>query len=113
MTKVKAPAELRTTPADSRTFRNVTQPYHSLSGNGAPAVAAAPRRLVRRGAACFRACLVLKLLGTFGHAPTTKGTTMKFMLTDRKLHPRAKPVAADFKAGGISRREYVALMAGL
>ncbi len=38
---------------------------------------------------------------------------MKFMLTDRKLHPRAKPVADDFKKGGINRREYFALMAGL
>ncbi|MEV8805454.1 diguanylate cyclase, partial [Mesorhizobium ciceri] len=38
---------------------------------------------------------------------------MKFMLTDRKLHPQAKPVADDFKAGGINRREYLALMAGL
>ena len=37
---------------------------------------------------------------------------MKFMLTDRKLHPRAKPVADDFKKGEISRREYLALMAG-
>ncbi|TIO79806.1 MAG: diguanylate cyclase, partial [Mesorhizobium sp.] len=38
---------------------------------------------------------------------------MKFMLTDRKLHPRAKPTAGDFKKGAISRREYLALMAGL
>lgn len=38
---------------------------------------------------------------------------MKFMLTDRKLHPQAKPVADDFKAGAINRREYLALMAGL
>ena len=37
---------------------------------------------------------------------------MKFMLTDRKLHPRAKPIADDFKKGAISRREYLALMAG-
>ncbi|TIW86043.1 MAG: diguanylate cyclase, partial [Mesorhizobium sp.] len=38
---------------------------------------------------------------------------MRFMLTDRKLHPQAKPVADDFKTGGINRREYLALMAGL
>ena len=37
---------------------------------------------------------------------------MKFMLTDRKLHPRAKPIADDFKKGDISRREYLALMTG-
>ncbi|RUW64487.1 diguanylate cyclase, partial [Mesorhizobium sp. M1E.F.Ca.ET.063.01.1.1] len=37
---------------------------------------------------------------------------MKFMLTDRKLHPRAKPSADDFRKGGISRREYLAIMAG-
>ncbi|TIT09832.1 MAG: diguanylate cyclase, partial [Mesorhizobium sp.] len=36
---------------------------------------------------------------------------MKFMLTDRKLHPRAKPSADDFRKGGISRREYLAIMA--
>ena len=37
---------------------------------------------------------------------------MKFMLTDRKLHPQAGPTADDFKTGAISRREYLALMAG-
>jgi len=37
---------------------------------------------------------------------------MKFMLTDRKLHPQAKPIAGDFRKGAISRREYLALMAG-
>ncbi|TPI82732.1 ABC transporter substrate-binding protein [Mesorhizobium sp. B2-8-9] len=37
---------------------------------------------------------------------------MKFMLTDRKLHPQAKPIADDFRKGAISRREYLALMAG-
>ncbi len=38
---------------------------------------------------------------------------MKFMLTDRKLHPRARPLADDFRKGGFNRREYFALMAGL
>ncbi|MES0144825.1 ABC transporter substrate-binding protein, partial [Mesorhizobium sp. M0015] len=37
---------------------------------------------------------------------------MKFMLTDRNLHPQAKPVADDFRKGGVNRREYLAIMAG-
>ncbi|MER9868780.1 ABC transporter substrate-binding protein [Mesorhizobium sp. M0136] len=36
---------------------------------------------------------------------------MKFMLTDRKLHPQAAPVAAGFKKGQMNRREYLATMA--
>jgi peptide/nickel transport system substrate-binding protein len=35
----------------------------------------------------------------------------KMMMTDRSLHPMALPVADDFKAGKISRREYMAMMA--
>jgi peptide/nickel transport system substrate-binding protein len=37
----------------------------------------------------------------------------KFMLTDRPLHPMAEPVAEDFKAGKVDRREYMAIMASL
>lgn len=36
---------------------------------------------------------------------------MKFMLTDRKLHPQAAPVADGFKKGQMNRREYLATMA--
>lgn len=35
------------------------------------------------------------------------------MLTKRPLHPKAEPVAEEFRRGGVSRREYLALMAGL
>ncbi|RUU08242.1 diguanylate cyclase, partial [Mesorhizobium sp. M6A.T.Ca.TU.002.02.2.1] len=38
---------------------------------------------------------------------------MKFMLTDRALHPQAEPVADGFKKGGMNRREYLATMAAL
>ncbi|MER9019897.1 ABC transporter substrate-binding protein [Mesorhizobium sp. M0898] len=38
---------------------------------------------------------------------------MKFMLTDRKLHPQAEPVADGFKKGQMNRREYLATMAAL
>jgi peptide/nickel transport system substrate-binding protein len=37
----------------------------------------------------------------------------KYMLTNRPLHPMAEPVAADFKAGKLNRREYMATMAAL
>ncbi len=37
----------------------------------------------------------------------------KHMLTDRALHPMAEPVAADYKAGRVNRREYLATMAAL
>ena len=37
----------------------------------------------------------------------------KLMLTDRPLHPMATPVADDFKAGKVTRREYLATMAAL
>lgn len=37
----------------------------------------------------------------------------KIMMTDRALHPMAGPVAEDFKAGKVSRREYLATMAAL
>ncbi len=37
----------------------------------------------------------------------------KMMMTDRALHPMAEPVAEDFKAGKLSRREYLATMAAL
>lgn len=37
----------------------------------------------------------------------------KLMMTDRALHPMAVPVADDFKAGKVSRREYLATMAAL
>lgn len=36
----------------------------------------------------------------------------KLMLTGRSLHPQARPTAASYRKGGISRREYFALMAG-
>ena len=35
----------------------------------------------------------------------------KMMMTDRSLHPMAEPVAEDFKAGKLNRREYLATMA--
>jgi peptide/nickel transport system substrate-binding protein len=35
------------------------------------------------------------------------------MLTGRPLHPMAEPVAEDYKAGKVSRREYLAIMASL
>ncbi|MEM7059807.1 MAG: ABC transporter substrate-binding protein [Pseudomonadota bacterium] len=38
---------------------------------------------------------------------------LKEMLTDRPLHPWAKPIAHAFKSGAISRREYLAQMMGL
>lgn len=38
---------------------------------------------------------------------------MKFMLTDRALHPQAEPVADGFKKGRMNRREYLATMAAL
>jgi peptide/nickel transport system substrate-binding protein len=37
----------------------------------------------------------------------------KMMMTDRALHPMAEPVAEDFKAGKLNRREYLATMAAL
>ncbi len=37
----------------------------------------------------------------------------KLMMTDRALHPMAGPVAEDFKAGKLNRREYLATMAAL
>ncbi|MDQ6435459.1 ABC transporter substrate-binding protein [Mesorhizobium sp. LHD-90] len=37
----------------------------------------------------------------------------KFMLTDRSLHPKAEPVAADYRKGSMNRREYLATMAAL
>jgi peptide/nickel transport system substrate-binding protein len=37
----------------------------------------------------------------------------KMMMTDRSLHPMAEPVAEDFKAGKLDRREYMATMAAL
>ena len=37
----------------------------------------------------------------------------KFMLTNRSLHPKAEPIAADFRKGGMNRREYLASMAAL
>ena len=37
----------------------------------------------------------------------------KLMMTDRPLHPMAEPAAESFKAGRISRREYMATMAAL
>lgn len=37
----------------------------------------------------------------------------KMMMTDRALHPMAGPVAEDFKAGKVDRREYLATMAAL
>jgi peptide/nickel transport system substrate-binding protein len=37
----------------------------------------------------------------------------KLMMTDRSLHPMAEPVAEDFKAGKLNRREYLATMAAL
>ena len=37
----------------------------------------------------------------------------KLMLTDRPLHPWAKGVAEDFRAGKLNRREYLATMAAL
>ncbi len=37
----------------------------------------------------------------------------KMMMTDRTLHPMAEPVAADYKAGKLDRREYMATMAAL
>ena len=37
----------------------------------------------------------------------------KFMLTDRSLHPKAEPTAADFRKGRLNRREYLATMAAL
>jgi len=37
----------------------------------------------------------------------------KFMLTDRSLHPKAEPVADDFRKGRMNRREYLATMAAL
>lgn len=36
---------------------------------------------------------------------------IKFMLTDRTLHPRAKPIADSFRKGKMNRREYLATMA--
>ncbi len=38
---------------------------------------------------------------------------IKLMLTDRPLHPRAEPMAHDFRKGGMNRREYLAAMAAL
>ncbi|TIX04394.1 MAG: hypothetical protein E5V57_14990, partial [Mesorhizobium sp.] len=46
------------------------------------------------------------------HPPPRRGrpgadredSTMKFMLTDRALHPQAEPVADGFKKGGMNRR---------
>lgn len=40
-------------------------------------------------------------------------STVKIMLTNRLVHPKAKPVAEDFLSGKVSRREYFAIMAGL
>jgi peptide/nickel transport system substrate-binding protein len=37
----------------------------------------------------------------------------KLMMTDRALHPMVAPVAEDFKAGKLDRREYLATMAAL
>lgn len=37
----------------------------------------------------------------------------KLMMTDRPLHPMAEPVAEQFKAGKMDRREYLATMAAL
>ena len=37
----------------------------------------------------------------------------KMMLTDRPLHPQAPGVAAAFRGGRLSRREYLATMAAL
>ncbi|MCH8166542.1 MAG: ABC transporter substrate-binding protein [Proteobacteria bacterium] len=37
----------------------------------------------------------------------------KIMMTDRSLHPMAEPVAEDFRAGKLDRREYLATMAAL
>lgn len=37
----------------------------------------------------------------------------RLMLTDRSLHPMAEPVAAQFRAGMLSRREFFATMAAL
>ncbi|MEE8456296.1 MAG: diguanylate cyclase, partial [Limibaculum sp.] len=37
----------------------------------------------------------------------------KMMMTDRALHPMAGPVAEDFRAGKLDRREYLATMAAL
>ena len=38
---------------------------------------------------------------------------IKLMLTERPLHPLAKPTARDFKTGLMNRREYLATMAAL
>ncbi|WP_371054605.1 ABC transporter substrate-binding protein [Rhodosalinus sp. K401] len=37
----------------------------------------------------------------------------RYMLTDRHLHPLAEPTARAFRAGRVTRREYLATMAGL
>jgi peptide/nickel transport system substrate-binding protein len=38
---------------------------------------------------------------------------IKFMLTNRRLHPKAKPLAEQYRSGTITRREYLATMAAL
>ena len=35
----------------------------------------------------------------------------RMMMTDRSLHPMARPTAEDYKAGKLNRREYLATMA--
>ena len=37
----------------------------------------------------------------------------RLMLTDRPLHPKAEPVARDFRKGRMDRREFLATMAAL
>ena len=38
---------------------------------------------------------------------------IKFMLTNRCLHPKARQVAEQFRAGVMTRRDYLATMAAL